>query len=171
MPPTRNRGRNNRNNDRNRGRRNFGRPNYGRQQSNNNNNNNSNRRFDFATPIAIATDLSIKDLSSVQIQGPNGKLIRTRRATSDNRPIRGSNESSRKGNHGKRRRSRSVRQSPSNAAHLSNNPRPVLRPTTLPLDHIDAIEDCRSNCSTSNNGLFNDQQRRRQPAIGDRPPS
>ena len=74
MPPTRNRGRNNRNNDRNRGRRNFGRPNYGRQQSNNNNNNNSNRRFDFATPIAVVTDFSITDLPTVQVQGPNGKF-------------------------------------------------------------------------------------------------
>jgi hypothetical protein len=76
MPPTRNRGRNNRNNDRNRGRRNFGRPNYGRQQNNNNNNNNnnSNRRFDFATPIAVATDFSITDLPTVQVQGPNGKF-------------------------------------------------------------------------------------------------
>jgi hypothetical protein len=99
MPPTRNRGRNNRNSDRNRGRRSFGRPNYGRQQSNNNN---SNRRFGFATPIAVATNLSIKDLPTVQAQGPNGKFICY--ATSDDRPIRGSNKSSRKGNHGKRRR-------------------------------------------------------------------
>jgi hypothetical protein len=72
MPPTRKRGRN-RNNDCNRGRRNFGRPNYGRQQ-NNNNSNNSNRRFDFATPIAVATDFSITDLPTVQVQGPNGKF-------------------------------------------------------------------------------------------------
>jgi hypothetical protein len=45
----------------------------------------------------------------------------------------------------------------------------VLRPTTIPLDHIDAFEQYYgSNCPTSNNGFFNDQQRRRQPAIGDR---
>jgi hypothetical protein len=159
MPPTRNRGRNN---GRNSGRRNLGRPNAGQQQQQQQQlqpslrlchpDRNRYRPFDQGPSYGTSPG------SQRQVHP-----LRDERRSSHSRR---SNKSSHKATMASADVQRSVWQSrfqmPSTCLTTL-----VLRPTTLPLDHIDAIEQYyRSNWS--NDGLFNDQQRRRQPAIGDR---
>jgi hypothetical protein len=116
MPPTRNRGRNN---GRNSGRRNLGRPNDGQQQQ----------------QLQPSLRLCHPDRNRYRPfdQGPSygtspgsQRQVHPRRATSDDRPIQDeATKAAAKAAMANADVQRSVRQSPLNVAHLSNNPRPA----------------------------------------------